>query len=423
MNLLEKLIETNEARIKRIDENPDPNKLRSNRLGYELENDLYKAQLDAWKNGKPIFVNTLNWPFWRAMGFQPIIYPQIVHHFMSEASKYRQIIRNNGIPDYACDYLIYGMAMALAGDVPTPSFLHVTNGFCFVETYLQKLFAERLGVPYFEQEVPMIYNEENIKYMADGLGKVIEFVENKVPGVKYDLEKHIQLLEAEHIWLAYVRKEWNLRKNVPCPLSNKEMFSTTIARTPKGSPDISKGIKYMQMRLDEIEERVVKGVRREEKMRVLWIHTYPLYMNMANLLEAQGVTAIRVVGQIGSLVERWGGKGETKEFGRKLSPLEETARLHMNSNNRKTGQGWVDTMLWACKDQNCDGIICYQFTGCTPMASLHKVLADQAEKKLGVSTLIIPGGSPMDPASIPPEEVESRIVEFINMVLAKKRLG
>ena len=42
MNLLERLIERTENRLKKIDANPDPTKLKSNRLRYELElNELY----------------------------------------------------------------------------------------------------------------------------------------------------------------------------------------------------------------------------------------------------------------------------------------------------------------------------------------------------------------------------------------------
>jgi hypothetical protein len=51
MNLLEALIERDEKRLKRIDENPDPTKLLSNRLGFDLDLGVYKAVLEAWQQG------------------------------------------------------------------------------------------------------------------------------------------------------------------------------------------------------------------------------------------------------------------------------------------------------------------------------------------------------------------------------------
>jgi hypothetical protein len=48
------------------------------------------------------------------------------------------------------------------------------------------------------------------------------------------------------------------------------------------------------------------------------------------------------------------------------------------------------------------------------------MVADVVEKELGLPTLILPGGRLYDSASLPPAEVESRITDFVDMVLARK---
>ena len=66
MNWLEKDIAKYERRIKKIEENPDPNKLASNKLFYENERDLEKAQLAAWQEGRPI-------TYYPGLGLPPVL--------------------------------------------------------------------------------------------------------------------------------------------------------------------------------------------------------------------------------------------------------------------------------------------------------------------------------------------------------------
>jgi hypothetical protein len=420
MNLLEKSIERGERRIKRIKENPDPTKLRSNLLGYELELNRYKVLLEAWRQGRPIICIFPSQTLVRAVGFEPLVYPQFVARSLAQAPRYRQIIRSMGLPEHLCDYMILGLAMAIAGDVPPPSFVAVANGECTVSGYTQRALAEHFGVPYFEWDCPLEYNEENIRYVADQLGNLIEFAESRVPGIKYDQDKHLELLEAERIAFSYCREEWELRKHVPFPLTNRESFSQVVDYMPSSVSEPAKALEYWRQRTEEIQERAARGAGREERMRVLWSWGAPIYMDPFAVLESRKVTVPHVFsGLTGRYYGRRAILGDEKEFGRKLSPLEEEARAILGGGFRQLGRVWVEDIIWACQQLGCDAIINYQFIGCIPTASLGKMVADTAERELGIPTFII-SGSPTDQSSLPPAEFEFRLAEFIDMVLASK---
>lgn len=53
MDYFERMIQTYKRRVKRIAENPDPRRLRSNKLLFEVQREHMMAELKAWKNGEP----------------------------------------------------------------------------------------------------------------------------------------------------------------------------------------------------------------------------------------------------------------------------------------------------------------------------------------------------------------------------------
>jgi hypothetical protein len=420
MNLLDVLIERSARRLKAVNENPDPSKLRSNRLAYELEYNEFCAMRDAWRQGKP-FSMGLGANLSRALGFQPIGYPLVVARFLEEAPRYRQVVLNTGMPEHLCDFITLGNAAGYAGDLPPLSFIFVEKGECSVSTYAQRALAEHYGVPMFTIDDPLEYNEENVKYVADQLGELIEFAERKIPGIKYNRDRHLELQEADSIAYTYLHKDWELRKQVPLPMSSRDSFHQPGEFLPSMFADSKKALEYWKVRIEEIEEQAARGMEQEEKLRALWVWVAPLYIDFFSILESRGVVLpVAVSGATGWHSGRRGAIGDTKEFGRKLSPLEEEARMEIGWSWRQLGKDWEDEILYSCRELKCEAIIYYQFNACLLTAPMAKLVADRAEKELGVPTLIIPG-RPMNPASISPAEFESRLTEFLDMVLTRKK--
>jgi hypothetical protein len=419
MNLIDGVIERTESRLKKIDANPDPKRMRSNRMFYELVLDQFLAIREAWRQGKPC--GGIGGSLGRAMGFQGVGYPLLIARFPSEIPKYAQIVRNAGWPEHICEFITLGLAAAIAGDAPPPSFIVMEKGECTVNTYASKALIEHFNVPSYTMDDPLDYNEESIKYVADQLGELIELAEKKVPGIKYDRDKHLELLEAQRIGYTYVHRDWQLRKRVPLPMSVVDSFHQPLEYMPGSFPDTAKALEYMRIRTEEIEEQAVKRMGREEKLRALWVWTAPFYANFFSVLESRGVSLPAVVsGATGWHSGKRGTVGDEKEFGRKLTPLEEEARMLIGWSWRGRGRMWEDEILWSCQDLKCKAIIYYQFTGCKLTGHAAKPLADRAERDLGVPTFIIPGRA-MYPEYLPAAEFESRIAEFIDMVIAQKQ--
>jgi hypothetical protein len=414
MNLIDARIEMLGGRLKRIDENPDPTKLRSNRLGYELElKKSYEVQ-EAWRKGNPISMG-IGGTLAKALGFQKVDYPLLVGDFPQEVPKYLEVVRDMGWPEHICEFVTLGLAAATVGDAPPLSLLLAEKEECTVATYAQMALTEHFNVPLYMIDDPLDYNEESIKYVADQLGEFIEFAESKIPGIKYDRDRHLEVLELARVGYSYIRKEWELRKLVPLPMTIWDSFQMPMI--PEASPE---GAEYLRIRVEEIEERAAKGLVQEEKLRALWIWVAPFYTNFLGLLESKGVAIPHAVsGGTGWQNGRRGTIGDEKEFGRKLSPLEEEARMQMSWSWRSRGRMWEDEILFACQDLKCDAIIYFQFTGCKLTSHPARIVADRAEKELGVPTFIVSGRS-MDPTSLPAPEFESRLSDFIDMVLAQK---
>lgn len=116
MNLIDGVIERTERRLKKIDASPDPARMKSNRMYYELVLSQFLALREAWQQDKPM--GGIGGCLGRAMGFHGVGYPLLVARFPGEVPKYTQIVRNAGWPEHICEFITLGLATAIAGDSP-----------------------------------------------------------------------------------------------------------------------------------------------------------------------------------------------------------------------------------------------------------------------------------------------------------------
>ncbi len=426
MNLLEALVERNEKRLKKINENPDPNKLRSNHLGFELDLGVYKAVLEAWQQGKPILPYFPSPTLARALGSQSIHYEMFADQFPDEAPRYVQAARELGLPWNICDTMTLSIAAAMIGDLPPAAMVTFLPPVpCRVWTFHMKAIGDFFKVPLFEMDMPHDCTADSIKYVAGQLKELIKFAESNVPGLKYDQDRHIEMLEAGNVSFEYIRKEWEFRKRVPLPIDSRDSFRQPFRRDPGSSGETAKVLEYWRVRTAEIEEMIKKGITREEKLRLLWVWGRPVYLNPMTTLEPKGVTVPAVVLPPSPI---WGGRmpepGEMPEINWKLSPLEVEALMWLSGDMLqhpvKGARVWADGILWICKDLNCDAIVYYQLLGCLHMGSLAKLVAEVAEKEMGIPTLVITGKE-LDATALSPAEFDSQLTEFVDIQIDRKK--
>ncbi len=188
MNFLESEVAILESRLKRIQENPDPTKMKSNTLLYSLELDMRKSQLAAWKAGLPFACATGTATLLRALGFEYLDLHQISDR-VKDTDKYVAWIEANGYPTDACDRTVTSLSMPLLGDVPKPSFVISSNGACTPLMLLMNTIAYEVNASLYNIDIPTTEDEpseEMLQYVTEQISGLVAFAEKNVPGIRYD---------------------------------------------------------------------------------------------------------------------------------------------------------------------------------------------------------------------------------------------
>lgn len=421
MTWLEREIERNRKRLVQIDLSPDSTMLRANRLLYSMELDLRISQLDAWRTGsKPMANSEYSTLLMNAMGFVGLDLMGAADRTRL-ATEYFDIIRAHGFPDTACDRTIVCLAMCINKDFPPPDIVLAHNTACHMELTSFKAIGEYFNKPVFVLNGGLGADEDSLRYVTDQLWEFVSFAEAKDPRVKYDEERMVKLIEIERKALSYMRQINELRGHVPCPLSALDAFR--LPRFPSYYPKPQEALHYFEAWRDEMVERAEKGigVLKEEKLRLLWVVTGPFYFNPFGLLAKKGVAVPAL--QFGWMPRIFGIKykpfGDESEYGRKLTPMEEQARL-LNSNSWAVlGETWVEDILDVCRNLKIDGMVYYVQIGCTASGGLGQVVKEQAEKELNIPTLLMEGRQ-LDAQFKSQRECEEELGAFVDLCLDRK---
>jgi benzoyl-CoA reductase/2-hydroxyglutaryl-CoA dehydratase subunit BcrC/BadD/HgdB len=418
---LEREIERNQKRLARIESNPDPRMLKSNKLLYEMELDLRRAQLEAWRTrSKPLANSEYATLLINAMGFVGLDLMSAADRTRL-ASDYFSIIRANGFPDTACDRTIVCLAMCINKDFPPPDIVLAHNTACHMEMMSFKAIGEHCKAPVFTLNAGLGASEDTLQFVTEQLAEFIEFAEARVPRAHYDEERMVELIGVEIRALDHLREINKLRSHVPCLMSGQDAFR--LPRFPSYYPDPHGALRYFEAWRNEMMERAEQGVGalEDEKLRLLWVVTGPFYFNPFRVLAERGVAVPAL--QFGWMTRVFGIKyhnfGDETEYGRKLSPLEEQARF-LNSNSWGVlGETWVVDTLDACRNLKVDGMVYYSQVGCTASAGLGRMVAERAEKELEIPTLIMEGRQ-LDAHFKTQEACEAELDTFVDLCLSRK---
>ena len=414
-------------RIKKIRDNPDPSKPQSNIMLYELERDFRMEQRQAVEQGKPIGAASIG-GLTRALGMVPWDAIMAADRTFGEAAtRYFDIIRKEGMPEHTCDRCSILIPMLLNGDFPRPSFVVSSNFECIPIFLAHVIVAQLLDIPTFNVDRSFKHysqkgeeDEELLKYGTDQLRELVDYVEANVPGCKYDEDKLIELQYYDRQFLQEFQRLWKLKAAIPCPLSGRESFREVRLASMYADP--KKAVEYMHKYVDEVGERVEKGLgvaQPEERLRFLWSVAGPFYADPFRWLEKKGVSipASEMTIYNGWFSGRepiWGDPWK----GRKLTPLEEEVR-QADWVWGRLGDKWVQTHLNSCRDLHIDGIVYFQQWGCPVTNNLGEVVADVAEKELGIPTVFIEGRM-LESSIYNDEDFHSRLEDFIEVCLATK---
>lgn len=424
LNFIEQEIVRYDRRVRKIEQNPSSTMLRANKMLYELERDTRIHQLDAWREGRPMADGTMLSGLLRSLGFVPLDYEFAADRTMiiPEPGRYLDAGRSMGLPDWACDRTEVLVTMATTGDYPPPNFFVVSNDICTPLQVAYNSLVTWYDIPFATLDVELKPQQGSLKYLADQFGEAIEIAESKVPGIKYDEDRHMELMEKDRFALTCLRDIYQLAKRVPCPLSGRDVFR--LPRLPSYLCDPDKGVEFYKIYRDEVSERAEKGIGAvaEEKLRLMWAVSGPYYSDPFEILAKRGVSIpvfhIGISPRIAGLFPIY---GDERDFGEKpTNPLEEEARLlNYNAFAGLGNSRWIESIIWISRDLKLDGIVHFNQVGCTACTPLAKIVADRAEEELGIPTLLIEGRH-LNTEGFDQADFNRRLEEFVDICLDNK---
>ncbi|MBI2856700.1 MAG: 2-hydroxyacyl-CoA dehydratase [Chloroflexi bacterium] len=416
-------IQNLQRRVKAIAENPRPEFLKANKLRYEIELENMLRVKEAWGQGRPFAVLRGIVALTRPLGFEYMGYIEWGDR-VRDPQRYRNIaVGKLGFPEHTCDRTMTSLGLFLSGEVPVPRLLTTLRVPCDPERWSSQAAAEFGGVLYFELARLNSNDYENIHNAAEQFGELIEFAEKSVPGIKYDEDRLVELLQMDQQAYNYFYDSFELRKRVPCPLSAQDCFR--LATVPSRYPNPQKALEYARMYHDELFERAEKGVGgvKEEKLRIAWMATGPYGKSTYDLLAKKGVSMVWF--HYGTGAHSYGAIRSVygdNTYGRKLTPLEELARVEHWTANAWGGdyELWTDSLVRICKELKVDAVVDFLQMGCVTTNSLKKISAERLKKEVGVPTLDLPGREQFatEEETI---QMNQKLEEFLDLCIANKK--
>jgi hypothetical protein len=418
LNFYESYIIKLKKRIKRLEENPDPSRLKVNKMRYELELEESLSILEAWKEGRPLSNggDMTAGILTKAMGFVPAGSVGAAFQTMTP-QKYLEHARTRGLPvDRSCDMTMMPFSMMEMGDLPLEDIAICDQHAC-TPMMLRGIYMSVKGeiLTYFI-DIPLEQNDEAIEYVSAQLEEFVAFAEKKFGGmgIKYDEEKLVELLELRDRIEATNLEVYELLKTKPCPIGGYDVFLLVGVEIPS-----KKALEYALARKEEIAERVKKGIGAipDEKVRLMWTTTRPFFMNpFSPLAKYKANVCFFYSGPVGTWAPFPG-----RIFWKKpnLSPLERVAVHALSDQWAHSGSSWVDPIIWICKDLGIDGIINYNMVGCVATLGLRRIIEEKAEKELGIPTLQLEGKQ-WDSTFVSSERIAEKLEEFAQICLLMK---
>lgn len=286
MNFYEEQLIKLEKRIKRIEENPDETRLASNKLRYQMQLDMAKEKLKAWQEGKIFYSggtgaylgNLID-----AMGFVQGGADEVMFaSTRTKAEDYLDQARSKGFPaDQSCDMVMMPMAVFESGDVPIQDMAicdnHACTAMCMRYVLISHMYPQH-NIPFYYIDFRFEEDEANLEHVVTQLEGFIEYCEKKFPGrIKYDENKLKATHAAQERDKKYSLEMYEMLKNRPTPIAGKDSHMIGFSSI---NPEMS------MARMNELRERVKNGVAAvpNEKLRMLWTVTNPVFMDVYKVL-------------------------------------------------------------------------------------------------------------------------------------------
>jgi len=353
---------------------------------------------------------------------------------VSAAQKFSQnfieIAESQGFSYDLCSYFktnigaVASNAGMLEGGTRKPTFMLSTDVICDTHVNWFQVQAERMDVPHFTIDVPhVVSNTSNRqlnyykKYISEQLFEFIDFMQ-EITGHEYNEERAKEV--TENSWnLSMVWQDiYNLRKNIPCPISTRDTFGGLFPLFCQ--PGLKAPIKLYKRMYREAKARVDNGIGalKNEKFRLMF-EGIPFWHNLSFFSKLEKYGAIIVYEPYTYAFSKYMNPNVTKEMVLN-KPTEAMAELMMSFWYVYDLETRIKKFAETVKEWKIDGVIMHENLSCRPntcgMYDLKKHLMDDYD----IPSLII-SSDMNDPRKFNADQLSNQIESFIEILEKRKK--
>lgn len=209
-----------------------------------------------------------------AAGLLPL-FPEGLSCYLAASACERVFIETaeeNGVPETMCSYHKILIGLALTNVMSKPLFVLNTTLACDANQLSFRKIAEHYDVPHFVLDIPNKFDDNAVKYVADGLREMTSFIE-KCTGKKIDENAIRESVARSRRTIELYKKYLDLRaERYISDEMTSEMYSVFATHVMLGTPEAEK---YVSDLVKQTEKLPVgrKG------SRILWVHTLPYWQD------------------------------------------------------------------------------------------------------------------------------------------------
>ncbi len=405
-SVLDRMVEKFQRRIDKLSLQSGDG-LKSTLLAYEVMRDYYLEGTRAKEEGRActIYDGYAAQEVVSAMDVYSLNVEFLAYHMVHDCAKYVEVASSHGFATDMCTSTRMEAGIVIAEELPRPDFVvtsAITCDSCYKSCHF---FAHYYDTPIFALDCPYNKTEENIRYYADEHRQLVKFLE-EVTGQKFDIEKLRETEDRTYETYRLLKELLELRKAVPSPIRARDalrnMGITIMSRSK------AKAFDYFKSLLAEVRDRVEKkqGVVENEKYRLLWLQTAPLFTDFFKVLEEE-YGAVVVLDELSAI--DWNEE-------RTSDPFYDIAKRGMsNSWWGEMSENRTQTILKQAEDYKIDGCIHFLPWGCRVSSNAAGVIKDALMKEMGVPTLTL-DSCYMDPNLFVESQVKAKMEGFIEIM-------
>ncbi len=388
----------------------------------------------AYRDGKPTAWATSGSPveMLYTMDIQPML-PEnsaTVSAAQKFSQKFIEIAEEQGYSYDLCSYFktnvgaVLSNAGMLEGGTRKPTFMLSTDVICDTHVNWFQVQAERMNVPHFTIDVPhVVSNATNRqlhyfkKYISEQLYEFIDFMQ-EVTGHEYNEEKAREV--TENSWnLSMVWQDiYNLRKEVPCPISTRDTFGGLFPLFTM--PGLKEPIKLYKRMYREAKQRVDSGIGalQKEEFRLMF-EGIPFWYALKFFGRLERWNAIIVYEPYTYAFSKYMNPNVTKEMVLN-KPIEAMSELMMSFWYVYDLETRIKKFAETVDEWKIDGVLLHENLSCRPNSCGLYDLKKHLMEDYDIPCLIITADM-NDPRKLNDIQVSNQIESFIEILRQRKK--